>query len=332
MSDTRSSATVSLSRRLIGGLIQVAFGPVAQCARIVPGRVIDGLMEVLAGAHNLCRIPYLRPRIARNMRAILGESFHREWVGRNTRALYRCVGSLLRLPAMTSAQVAAELGTLRHREILDKLRSSGKGCVLIGLHFGNHRFLAPGLAAMGYPVASLIARFPQQPSLFGVGASARAKRFRQAYARAAAVQYLAAGVGDKESDTTTHIVDTVRQGRFLHLLADGCVGHRRVEVRFLNERIVLPYSGAMIAARAGVPLIPILSSRDTCEVVIGDPMRPAGSAEPAETLQAVMHFFEPFVRERPWEWWTWFHIGATDAPAPDRVWRLLSGAEAFAVA
>lgn len=316
----------SLARGTLGAMIQLAFRLGAHVARVIGVTATGAVMRVLGLMHALSFAPYLRPRIVRNMRAVFPSRFRHAWVVKNLESLYQSAGSLLCLPGIKDAAVARELGTVKHREVLERLQREGRGCLMIGLHFGNHRFLAPGLAAMGFPVSALIASFPQRTTQFGVGAERAAISFRTSYARTATAKYLSTHAGGTSVQT---MIDTVKQGRFLLLLADGCIGRQRAVVPFLGQQFCFPSAAPVIAARARVPLVPVLSIRETREVVIGNPIEVSDEASVGESLKKVLAALEPFVAERPWEWWTWFHLEQAPDDSADPSWRLLNGREAF---
>lgn len=315
-------------RNVLDGMIWAAFGPGARFVQAVPERFAGGMAQTLGFAHATLRLPLLGPRIEYNMRSAFGSDFRRYWVRRNLQVLYRSASDLLRLPRYSEAHLLQQLGTLENADDLRRRRARGAGCVLLGLHFGNHRCLAPGLAAMGYPISNLIARFPRPQVGIRSVTQARVSRFRAAYIDRSQVDYVNLS-RDKTPHVVNALVERVQQGRFLLLLADGCIGHRRQPIQFLEHELALPVGAATIAARAGAPLIPILSIPQTQKVFVGDAI-PVDCGSVAAALQRVMAALEPMVRAYPWEWWTWFHLGPDGPPGSARRWRLLSGAEAFA--
>lgn len=316
----------SMVRRILGAMIQVVFGFGSRVVGLVGAPATGAMMRALGWIHAATHIPYLRPRIARNMKALFPTTFQHRWVAKNLATLYQSAGFLLCLPRINENAVARELGTLRRRDVLERLQRDGRGCLMVGLHFGNHRFLAPGLAAMGFPVSALIATFPQGPTQFGKGAQRAAANFRTSYAKNAPAQYLSTRT---DGATIQAMIDTAKEGRFLLLLADGCIGRQRTPISFLGQLFRFPSAAPVIAARAGVPLVPVLSIRETREVIVGDPIEVTDEAGSSQALASVLSALEPIVAERPWEWWTWFHLEREQNQEPEPTWRLLTGAEAF---
>src|SRR5271165_4874663 len=146
---------------------------------------------------------------------------------------------------------SARVGTLRSDQIestftiegFERLRlemARGRGVVIALPHVGSWEYGGRWLAQQGYPMTT-VGELLEPPELFDWFTSQRA---------ALGLTVLAPG-----PDTTVRLLDTLRSGRVVGLLADRDLAGNGVEVEFFGEKTTLPAGPAILSLRSGAPLM-----------------------------------------------------------------------------
>ena len=130
----------------------------------------------------------------------------------------------------------------------------GRGVVIVLPHVGSWEYGGRWLAQQGYPMTT-VGEMLEPPELFEWFTSQR---------RALGLTVLPPGPG-----TTVRLLDTLRAGRVVGLLADRDLAGNGVEVEFFGEKTTLPAGPALLALRSGAPLM-------TCAIY----QRPQGATTP----------------------------------------------------
>ncbi|MDI9369598.1 MAG: lysophospholipid acyltransferase family protein, partial [Synergistota bacterium] len=145
------------------------------------------------------------------------------------------------------------------KEILDELKASGSGAIILTGHLGNWELLAAWLAQSGYPLSAVV-RNPDDSEVAALIASYRTK----------------AGVGFFEKQhVMKEAVRFARKGGFLGLLIDQAWNISGVPTTFLGRPCYTASGPAAIAKLAGVPVVPVASYRVAPfkhQVFISDPI------------------------------------------------------------
>ena len=107
----------------------------------------------------------------------------------------------------------------------------------------------------------------------------------------------------------TAVLEAVRQGRTVGLVADRDILGSGVEVEFFGETTTLPAGPAVLALRTGVPLLPCaiyFDGPDGHRVVIRPPLavaREGGFREDVQRVtQVLAHELEELIRAAPEQW------------------------------
>jgi len=116
----------------------------------------------------------------------------------------------------------------------------GRGVVIALPHVGSWEYGGRWLALQGYPM-TVVGELLEPPELFEWFASQRA---------ALGLTVLPPG-----PDTTVRLLDTLRSGRVVGLVADRDLAGNGVEVEFFGEKTTLPAGPALLALRSGAPLM-----------------------------------------------------------------------------
>jgi len=177
---------------------------------------------------------------------------------------------------------------------LEAAFAAGDGLVLAAPHLGGWDFGGAWLALLGFkPFA--VAEAVEPPELFEWFASWR---------RRLGVEVVPAG-----PDAGTAVLEAVRQGRTVGLVADRDILGTGVEVEFFGETTTLPAGPAVLALRTGVPLLPCaiyFDGADHHRVVIRPPLEAARQGRFREDVQrvtqALTHELEDLIRAAPEQW------------------------------
>jgi predicted LPLAT superfamily acyltransferase len=111
------------------------------------------------------------------------------------------------------------------------------------------------------------------------------------------------------------VLGILREGGIVAVKGDRVVDGRNAEVPFLGGRIRVPTGPYLLAALAGVPVVPLACFKEgvrTCRVVAGEPWTPVlrGRATRDEDLAASARTFaahlEAWARRWPLQWYN-FH-------------------------
>ena len=146
---------------------------------------------------------------------------------------------------------SARVGSLRPDQVessfsidgFERLRlemAKGGGVVVVLPHVGSWETGGRWLAQQGYPMTT-VGEALEPPELFEWFVAQRA---------ALGLSVLAPG-----PDTIVKLLDTLRSGRIVGLLADRDLSAKGIEVHFFGEKTTLPGGPALIALRSGAPLM-----------------------------------------------------------------------------
>jgi KDO2-lipid IV(A) lauroyltransferase len=116
----------------------------------------------------------------------------------------------------------------------------GRGVVIVLPHVGSWEYGGRWLAQQGFPMTT-VGELLEPPELFKWFTSQRA---------ALGLTVMPPGPG-----TTVRLLDALREGRVVGLLADRDLAGNGVEVEFFGEKTTLPAGPALLALRSGAPLM-----------------------------------------------------------------------------
>ncbi len=183
------------------------------------------------------------------------------------------------------------------KEILDGLKSSGRGCIILAGHVGNWELLAAWLAQSGYPLTAVV-RNPDDPEL-----AALIEDYRHR-----------SGVGTFEKHfIMKEAVRFAKKGGFLGLLPDQAWNASGIRGPFFGRTCFTAAGPAAMANLAGVPVVPVVSYRIEPfrhRVVISPPLDLLTQGDRMDILREntlrMNQAIEKMIRVCP-EQWLWFH-------------------------
>ena len=198
-------------------------------------------------------------------------------------------------------------------EYLQEVKQKGKGAILLSAHFGGGFFIFPFLRSRGISPQLMMrpATKDNFPGFLTLYLYARLRGW--CVTRALGTPPLLSRRGVEEA------VERVRQGTFLWIAVDvpPSLTGRTKQTEFFGHPASFPYGAFVIAARAGVPIVPFFPSLD------GDNQRtfrffqPIWFATPQEMEKAFhlcVQLLEREIRTRPEQWFFWEGPGAFFEP------------------
>ncbi|MFG2009395.1 phosphatidylinositol mannoside acyltransferase [Micromonospora sp. NPDC048868] len=184
-------------------------------------------------------------RLRANLRRVVGpdlpEAELDELVRRGLRSYARYWLEAFRLPALSRAEILAGF-RLDGEEKLAADVAAGRGAVVALPHAGNWDAAGAWVAATGWPITTVAERLKPE---------AVYQRFL-AFRRSLGMEILPTHGGERNAFDV--LVDRVRAGTVVPLLADRDLSARGVEVEFFGHRTRMPPGPALLALRTGAPL------------------------------------------------------------------------------
>ncbi|MEH1099055.1 phosphatidylinositol mannoside acyltransferase [Micromonospora sp. CPCC 205561] len=184
-------------------------------------------------------------RLRANLRRVVGpdvpEAELDELVRRGLRSYARYWLEAFRLPALSRAEILAGF-RLDGEELLAADVAAGRGAVVALPHAGNWDAAGAWVAATGWPITTVAERLKPE------GVYQRFLAFR----RSLGMEILPTHGGERPVFDV--LVDRVRAGTVVPLLADRDLSARGVEVDFFGGRTRMPPGPALLALRTGAPL------------------------------------------------------------------------------
>src|SRR5215211_1100081 len=101
------------------------------------------------------------------------------------------------------------------------------------------------------------------------------------------------------------LVEAVRRGRVVCLLADRDLEGRGLPVEWRGRPITMPAGPAVVARRSGAALVPLISQYTPCgmKIIFGSPVEPRPGREGLVWMtQQVADFFAERIAEQPEDW------------------------------
>ncbi|MBQ1073848.1 phosphatidylinositol mannoside acyltransferase [Micromonospora sp. C31] len=184
-------------------------------------------------------------RLRANLRRVVGpdlpEAELDELVRRGLRSYARYWLEAFRLPALSRTEILAGF-RLDGEEKLAADVAAGRGAVVALPHAGNWDAAGAWVAATGWPITTVAERLRPE------GVYQRFLAFR----RSLGMEILPTHGGGRNAFDV--LVDRVRAGTVVPLLADRDLSARGVEVEFFGHRTRMPPGPALLALRTGAPL------------------------------------------------------------------------------
>jgi lauroyl/myristoyl acyltransferase len=245
--------------------------------------------------------PAKRAAISANAAHVLGLPADDPRVARLARDVYRAyaryVVGLMRLPALPPEVPAGlvdadgERGLESFRRLYEQQRDRGRALIIVTLHVGSMETLAAAMASHGFPAYGL-ADDSAYPELYELLAAQR-RRW---------------GVEVIAWRNLREIHRVLRSQGILALLVDWGYRSDGIPVRFFGDWTALPAGPAVLAAKTGAVIVPVVNRRTPAgryHAEHGDPIEVSGGspAEIQRATQAVADVLQRAIEVAPEQWY-----------------------------
>lgn len=296
----KRSALKALGEEVLYSIVRTLFWAV----RLVPLRALS-LLGATLGVAAFCLIFGKPRRIAyKNMSIVFGPDM--AWFAKRALLLrsfiYATQGILITCLADRPGDRIEGLFHVRGEENLRPFLEKGQGVVLSSIHMGAFMLTYKRLAKLGLEVYYTVRR-PKNEKIAGLLMGFMSKsgvRFIQDKPKhRSALENLRAL---KKGGAVVLMTD------MKHSPEDG------VWTKFFGHKVLSFSGGAVLAKRAGVPIVPMVTYKEGGAYTIEffPPIFPKADQEPSELVQAYSSVLEQEIRKRPEQWW-WFHDRFRDA-------------------
>ena len=253
---------------------------------------------------------------ARVLRIEPGDPRVRRLARRAYRTYARYLTELMRLPERPIEEVYALVEAEGIEELAAAWRASGRGIIVTIPHIGNNEAAAAGLVNLGLPIAGLAddSAFPELLELL--------TRQREAW-----------GVRTIYWRNIREIFGVLRRGEILVLLIDWGYRHDGIPVRLFGRWTTLPAGPATLAAKTGVPILPVAVRRmedGRYRLTHDELIEPAsnGPADLQRATQRIADALERAIAAAPEQWYSFKPMWPADpedeAELERRVARILA--------
>jgi KDO2-lipid IV(A) lauroyltransferase len=255
-----------------------------------------------------------RRSVIKNLRHVMPDASEPE-LERAARQVFRNVtlyyADLAYLPRMDTRRFFDErLKVYGIEELLRPALATGRGVVMLSVHFGNPEVVMQGLIPCGIQVFALTE--PQNPR--------RLSLMMDELRRSKGHDFAPVSVG-----SVKRVIRTLRQGGAVALMGDRDIEGPRQLLPFCGEEAWMPTGPIEVALRTGAIVIPSFSYRRgrKFEAYMEEPLelKQTGDFE-ADARNGALEFlarFEPRLRAEPWQWMVlepiWEEQGARDHTA-----------------
>ncbi len=277
-------------------LIYFAYRGGATFLRALPGpvaRVLDGGVAHVAWATGHAR----RAVVAANLRRVLGPEASAAQLRRTVRRAYASYARYWSEAARLDASDPTVLGrrlVVRHPERFREVAARGRGVIIVLPHVGCWEAGAIWTASLGYPLVT-VGEMLKPPELFDWFVKTRKR---------AALTVLPPGAA-----TTTRLLDQLRKGQAIALLADRDVVGGGLPTEFFGASTPIPAGPAVLALRAGAPVVPAaiyLEPRGRFSIDLLPQLDPTRSgdfrSDVARLTRDMVRGFEELIAPRPEQW------------------------------
>ena len=272
----------------------VAMGYVSawRLVRLLPERAALGLFARVADEvyrRDGRSVRRLRANLARVCPELDGEGLDR-LTREAVRSYLRYWTESFRLPSWPIEDVLSRTRIV-NEATLRGAHAEGRGVVIPLPHMANWDWAGAWACSTGMPLTTVAERLKPE----------RLYDEFVAYRASLGMEILPAG----DQATFGTLLQRLREGRLVPLLADRDMSRSGVEVDLCGERAKMPRGPAELARRTGAPLIPATLAYDGPDLVITfhDPVPPAeGEQGLATMMQAVADCFTDGFRAHPQDW------------------------------
>jgi phosphatidylinositol dimannoside acyltransferase len=256
-------------------------------ARTLPCRLVTVIISVVSDQvlrHDGIHVRTLRHNLSAATGRPVTDVLAREALASFLRYLYE----VLALPSWSPRKVIGYVETEGEREFRTTVAT--RGAVVALPHSGNWDLTGAWACLTRLPVTTVAEQ------LSG-GAFESFLHFRQRLGMEV--------LSHRDPAAISKLVEAVRRGRVVCLLADRDLEGRGLPVEWRGQPITMPAGPAVVARRSGAALVPLISQYTPCgmKIIFGSPVEPRPGREGLVWMtQQVADFFAERIAEQPEDW------------------------------
>lgn len=281
------------------GLEYTGVYTLSRLVQIVPGRLADWLAIALG---NLAYLLMTKRREVAldNLRCAFGDEKGKRELAKITRKVFvniaRTLVEFARQPVLKKERIL-EMIDAEGVEYLERIRSDGKGAMLVAGHFGNWELLGGWIAALGYPVDFLVGQQHNQ----------KVDELMNSFRRALGVGIIPIGISSR------HVIKSLRANRMVAVVNDQHSATGSVVVNFFGRPAASHKGPAAFAVKMDCSMITgaLLRVRyGRHHAIVLPPIYPPKTGDEEKDILLMTQQFtdslEAFIRQYP-EQWMWTH-------------------------
>jgi lauroyl/myristoyl acyltransferase len=226
--------------------------------------------------------------LRRNLTGVTGQPAGETLVERAVESYLRNFYEVLALPGWSESEILRRVSTVNEQTL--RTAYAGPGAVVALPHSGNWDLAGAWACRTGMPVTTVAERL--NDAEFNAFVT-----FRESLGMEV--------LSHRDPGVIADLIDAVRRGRLVCLLADRDLPGTGLPVRWGDHQITMPAGPAVVARRAGAVLLPAVCqfTGDGMRIVFGDPV----AAEPGRAglvtmTQRVADFFAATIAQQPADW------------------------------
>ncbi|MCX7621306.1 MAG: phosphatidylinositol mannoside acyltransferase [Acidimicrobiales bacterium] len=224
--------------------VATAYRGGAALARVLPRRGVDGVARLLSKA--AVAVSKERRLLAqRHLQRAVGHSLPPNELRRRVVQMFDSYGRYwvdsFRLPDMTVEEIDDGIDYEGFDHVLDSV-AQGVGPIVVLPHLGGWEWAGFWLTVVARIPVTVVVEPLEPPELFEFFAEFR--------------RQLGMNIVPLGPDAGTAVLNAIKAGHVVCLLADRDIEHNGVEVEFFGERTTLPAGPATLALRCRAPLLP----------------------------------------------------------------------------
>jgi len=226
--------------------------------------------------------------LRRNLSAATGRPATDDLVRRALASYLRTLYEVLALPTWGSREVITRVVTDGERQF--RATAAAQGVVVALPHSGNWDLAGAWACLTRLPVTTVAEEL-------GGGSFEAFVRFRERLGMEV--------LSHRDPAVMSKLIDAIRRGRVVCLLADRDLEGRGVPVRWRGHPITMPAGPAVLARRTGAALVPLISqyTPSGMKIIFGSPVEHRlGDRGLAWMVQQVADFFAEHIAEQAEDW------------------------------
>lgn len=264
---------------------------------LLPVRISMGLADI-GGTVYYYTVKKKRDQAKRNIRRVLGPDATKRDVAKTARKMCRYYAKywieIFWIPSLDKEYILDRFHT-EGKEYFETVLALGKGMIVVLPHYGSWEAGAVYLASQGK--FSAVAEVLKPPELFKLFCDLRESIGIKIFPF------------DHKPKTRIKMIDFLKEGGMLALLADRDLRGTGVEVEFFGEKTTLPPGPAALAFKSGAPIlcVSVIKNDDgTWTGRAGAPIYPDIEGDRRavinQVMQQIAHELENLIREDPAQW------------------------------